>query len=487
MPSAIGKALNAATGEIGAASLKAAVQKHAGGKGVARLREIRADIKKEMGGNIVKGPRADELKKRLQAEGLLPTGKAKSVEPEAPKGLASIFNKNMKPAPEAPKSVPTDLKKGLAALPLPTDIRKELAALAAKDQQLENPKAPSVKKPDSQFGTMATGRLENQLAFMKIAGQKDLVDRMEKEIEKRKAVEKKAPTTATGNTVYTKQEAADFDKSFKPEKRQGGTYDWNETSKSGTKKIGEGSFGAVLMTKGPPPVAVKRGRISSKEAEIIDKIGKADLGPRLIAGETAKISRTEYGVTLKDGRIAMSVVPGKQLMDMKSDTKIGNTTAGDAYWKARAELHRLGIAHNDAHPGNLLIDKTGKGRWVDMGLAHDHPGAALAEALGVLRKPAGAVGVGGGDWQGQGWAAKTGNSDGRVTSFAPENLKRMQSNHDTKVLPFLQSKGLTDDEIGTVMTNGIRRPPTEYTTMKGFDKLNDDDALQAINLLYDGI
>jgi serine/threonine protein kinase len=192
-------------------------------------------------------------------------------------------------------------------------------------------------------------------------------------------------------------------------------------------------------------------------------------------------------VLLKEGRIAMSVVPGKELMGMKSDTKIGNTTAGDAYWKARADLHRLGIAHNDSHPGNLLIDKDGKGRWVDMGLAHDHPGAALAEALGVLRKPAGAIGVGAGDWQGQGWAAKTGNSDGRVTSFAPENLKRMQSNHDTKVLPFLQSKGLTNDEIGTVMTNGIRRPPTEYTTMKGFDKLNDNDALQAINLLYDGV
>ena len=428
-----------------------------------------------MGGNIFKAPRADELKKRLQAEGLLPSGKAKSVEPEAPKGLASIFNKNMKSAPEAPKSVPSDLK-------------KELAALAARDQQAENPKGASAAKPDSQFGAAPTGRLENQLAFMKIGGQKDLVDKMEKELEKRKAIEKKIPSAATGNTVYAKQEAADFDKTFKPEKQQGGTYDWNETSKSGTKKIGEGSFGTVLLTKGPPPVAVKRGDISSKEAALIDKVGKADLGPRLIAGETAKGGRTEYGVLLKQGRIAMSVVPGKELMDMKSDTKIGNTTAGDAYWKARAELHRLGIAHNDAHPGNLLIDKTGKGRWVDMGLAHDHPGAALAEALGVLRKPAGAVGVGGGDWQGSGWAKQTGLSNtGAMGPWSPKNLQRMQENHDAKVLPFLQSKGLTTDEIGIVMTNGIRRPPTEYTTMKGFDKLNDDDALQAINLLYDGI
>ena len=474
MPSAVGKALNAATGEIGAASLKAAVQKHAGGKGAARLREIRADIKKEMGGNIVKGPKADELKKRLQAEGLLPNGKAKSVEPE---GAATIFAKNIKPAP---KSVPSNLK-------------KELAALVAKDHQAENPKAPSTK-PDELYGSWTKKKLEERQTYLEnnlekrikpemSQSQKEHLARVKKELEKRRAGGERVST----ETQYAKESAESFDKTFKPEKQQGGTYDWNETSKSGTKKIGEGSFGTVLLTKGPPPVAVKRGDVSSKEAALIDKVGKADLGPRLIAGETAKGGRTEYGVLLKQGRIAMSVVPGKELMDMKSDTKIGNTTAGDAYWKARAELHRLGIAHNDAHPGNLLIDNTGKGRWVDMGLAHDHPGAALAEALGVLRKPPGAVGVGGGDWQGQGWAAKTGNSDGRVTSFAPENLKRMQSNHDSKVLPFLQSKGLTTDEIGTVMTNGIRRPPSEYTTMKGFNKLNDDDALQAINLLYDGI
>jgi serine/threonine protein kinase len=183
----------------------------------------------------------------------------------------------------------------------------------------------------------------------------------------------------------------------------------------------------------------------------------------------------------------MSVVPGKELMDMRSDTKIGNTTAGDAYWAARANLHRMGIAHNDMHPGNLLIDETGKGRWVDMGLANDSPGAALAEALGVLRRPRGSVGVGRGDWQGQGYGPETGNRVGFVAPTAPENLRKMKSNHETKVLPFLRSKGLTDDEIGTVMTYGIRQDPSSYTTTSGFNKLNDSDALQAINLLYDEI
>jgi hypothetical protein len=297
----------------------------------------------------------------------------------------------------------------------------------------------------------------------------------------------KIPTgSATGNTGAAKQDAADFDKNFKPATRQGGTYDWNETTKPGTKKIGEGSFGTVLMTKGPPPVAVKRGEISAQEAAIIKKVGEAGIGPRLIAGELAGGGRMQYGVKLGDGRIAMSVVPGKELMDMRSDTKIGNTTAGDAYWAARANLHRMGIAHNDMHPGNLLIDEKGKGRWVDMGLANDSPGAALAEALGVLERPRGSVGVGKGDWQGQGYARQTGNNGTRATSSSPENLKRMQSNHDTKVLPFLRSKGLDNDEIGEVMTLGLRAKPSQYTT-GGFAKLSASDALEAINLLYDGI
>ena len=379
---------------------------------------------------------------------------------------------------------------------MPTDLKKELAALAAKDQQLENPKAPTEKLPSGRDELIAlrNDKLNRYWKGNPSEGEKRKLSlemaKIDVALGVRPAIQiqgTRLPTgSATGNTAYAKQEAADFDKNFKPASRQGGTYDWNETTKPGTKKIGEGSFGTVLMTKGPPPVAVKRGEISAQEAAIIKKVGEAGIGPRLIAGELAGGGRMQYGVKLGDGRIAMSVVPGKELMDMRSDTKIGNTTAGDAYWAARANLHRMGIAHNDMHPGNLLIDEKGKGRWVDMGLANDSPGAALAEALGVLERPRGSVGVGKGDWQGQGYARQTGNNGTRATSSSPENLKRMQSNHDTKVLPFLRSKGLDNDEIGEVMTLGLRAKPSQYTT-GGFAKLSASDALEAINLLYDGI
>ena len=491
LPSAVNEALNKASHQVGIAELVAAA-KHLGDRGAQRKaniirRQLRAEVLPE-GGNLKKGEHGQELKRRLEAAGLLPQKGATKSE-----NAGDIFNKNVKPKEE---------DKGKS---VPPSIKKQLAALAARDHQLENPKALApAAKPDSVYGTYATSDLNNARDFLSIMKERpDLLKRVNAELARRagapvetvkaKAAQptpkmaSKIPTgSASSDTHWAKQDAADFDKSFKPASRQGGTYDWNETIKPGTKKIGEGGFGTVLMTKGPPPVAVKRGEVSEHEAEIIDKVGKADLGPKLIAGEASKGGRTEYGVLMKQGRIAMSVVPGEELMDMMANTRVGNTTAGDAYWAARAALHRMGIAHNDMHPGNLLIDKTGKGRWVDMGLAHDSPRAALAEALGVLRRPRGSVSVGKGDWQGQKWESQTGNDGTRATSSAPENLKRMQSNHETKVLPFLRSKGLDNDEIGEVMTLGLRVKPSQYTT-GGFAKLSNSDALQAINLLYDGI
>jgi hypothetical protein len=138
------------------------------------------------------------------------------------------------------------------------------------------------------------------------------------------------------------------------------------------------------------------------------------------------------------------------------------------------------------HPGNLLIDKTGKGRWVDMGLAQDSPRAALAEALGVMQRPPGSRVVGKGDWQGRNWGDQTGLERTTFRSNAPVNLKLMKTNNLTLVQPFLRSKGLNDDEIGEVMTLGIRAKPTQYDT-GGFAKLSYADALQAIKLLYTGV
>jgi len=496
LPSSINAALNKASHEVGIHELVVAAKK-AGGRGAGpKVEAIRAQMRKENpGGNLKAGEQGREFKRRLREAGLIP---AKGV-PKSEKA-ADVLDKNITPKGEG------------VGRSLPTSLKEQLAALAAKDPQLENPKTPSEKLPNAREDLMSLRRAKVMQHMNATGSERDRLskeidnidNKLDNDLKAKKAAATAKPARAPGtstppklatkiptgsassDTSWAKQDAADFDKNFKSAKHQGGTYDWNETTKPGTKKIGEGSFGTVLMTKGPPPVAVKRGEVSEKEAAIIDKVGKADLGPRLIAGDIEKGGRTSYGVKMSNGRIAMSVVPGKQLMDMSSTRKIGNTTAGDAYWAARASLHRLGVAHNDMHPGNLLIDKTGKGRWVDMGLAQDSPRAALAEALGVMRRPPMSEQVGRGDWQGRNWGGETGLDNFTIRSNAPVNLRLMDSNNSTLVRPFLRSKGLTDDEIAEIHTVGIRQTPDRYT--KGaFAKLSDADALQAINLLYTGV
>ena len=126
LPTHVNEALNRASHEVGIVELINAA-KHAGGKGaLGKAVAIRQQLRQEVAGagNLKKGEHGRELKRRLEAAGLLPQKGAPKSE-----GLGDIFNKNLKPAEPPAKSVPTDLK-------------KELAALAARDQQAENPKTP---------------------------------------------------------------------------------------------------------------------------------------------------------------------------------------------------------------------------------------------------------------------------------------------------------------------------------------------------------
>jgi len=289
--------------------------------------------------------------------------------------------------------------------------------------------------------------------------------------------------------VAKERSAQFFDDRFKPEKTVTGSKDsinWDETVKN-AKEIGSGSFGTVRMSPDGKYV-VKRGEVSTNEAALIKRLGEADLGPKLIVGETGPKTKREFAVQLHDGRIAMTVVPGKPIgRNGEYTEKVGDTTVGNAYWKARADLHRLGIAHNDAHPENVFIDEKGKGRWVDMGLAQASPKAALSEALGSTPPPQGARGFGRGDWQGTRWSSQTGLDESmKVRADAPENLKQIHYNAQYVVAPFLRMKGLSDDEIGDVATHGIRQGVTTYK--KGaWAKITDEDAAQAIDLLYEGV
>lgn len=433
LPTAVNKVLHAATGEIGAASLKEAVVKHAGPQGLQRLREIRAAVRGEMGGNIVKGPKADEMKRRLQAEGLLPG----------------------------------------RALSMPTDLKRQLNALAAQEPE----KKPTMQEWQPVLATQSTPI--------------------------------KSQSKATGNTTWARGDAEEFDYAFNPLRTVKGTadmIDWAETVKQG-KKIGEGGYGTVMMAPRRDYV-VKRGEVSDTEAELIKRVGEADLGPKLIVGQLGKETGRGQGVVMRDGRVAMTVVPGEPIGQKGAAYVVGGVKVSDAYWTARAQLHRMGIAHNDMHIDNVLIDDKGKGRFVDMGLAQASPKAALAEAIGAFSPltknatPQWIEGQGGrGDWQARRWDGTGGelldnyerqSQFGGAVRAAQERLERdaplLARVHENKnALQYrLQKDGFTRDEIATIQTHGIRSDLDSYN--KGpWSRMTDEQAMNYINILYDGV
>lgn len=401
---------------------------------------------------------------------------------------------------EKAPSAPSDLKRQLAALGPPRQmerspgartrtapaVRRDLAGIA------ESAKKGSLDLMMDDISRIMRGSLPQNIEIVAAGNELGMNARPKTSVK----------GSATGNTRWARDDAEDFDKSFKIYKRIRGDkdmIDWDETVKNG-RKIGEGSFGSVLKVGN---MAVKRGEVGADEAAIIKRVGEAGIGPKLHGAEISTKKRDGFGVDLHNGRIAMSMVPGKELGDVKADSKVAGKNAAEIYWKAMADLHRLGIAHNDAHPHNLMVDDKGKGRWVDMGLAQANPRAALAEAMGSFkeRKGGDAISVPGsatgqGNWQTLQWnatGAKAASAayerGGKTWSEYKERFPvtaRIWENQE-KVVQRLEQRGLDVNEINSIIAHGIRSPLASYDRSDGFSKISDKQAQDLLNILYDGI
>jgi hypothetical protein len=162
----------------------------------------------------------------------------------------------------------------------------------------------------------------------------------------------------------------------------------------------------------------------------------------------------------------------------------------------------MGIAHNDMHIDNVLVDKTGKGRFVDMGLAQESPKAALAEAMGAFQPTPGNQAVRGrgamgqGDWQVRRWKGTGGELLGAVERIPNrENVAKLSAeapllarirDNKNELQYQMRRDGFSKDDIATVMDHGIRSPLDSYN--RGvWERMSDAQASNYINLLYQGI
>ena len=279
-----------------------------------------------------------------------------------------------------------------------------------------------------------------------------------------------------------------FDQSFSPEKTVSGKasdYSWETNARSGTNGK-KGGFGTVLFEG---DTVVKRGDIGERELEIIRKAGQLGIGPELVYGEIGKRKEMFGSISIHDGRVAMTRVGGQEIGSFANpNDKVGDSTAGEVFWRARALLHRAGIAHNDSHGGNIIVDGKGVPKFVDFGISQDNPKAALSEAFGgVVNRtviPPGAVIKGGIRTDVQAALAKPSGIK-LPPAEQPPSLRRMYANLAT-VKTHLRKLGMSNDEIAEVMSTGIRNPESRYN-QGGWGKLTNDEAMKVIGMLYDGI
>jgi len=395
-----------------------------------------------------------------------------------------------------------------SVLGLGTQTRKEVggdrSALIEEAKNLKSRKLSEYDKIEKLEMKLKRDQAETE----QIQVVKDKGEKLWKEIlEIDKAI--KGPASATGNTRWARGDARDFDFDLTKNKltREGDKkfFGWDDSYGSGTNKLGEGSYGAVVKNK--DGTVIKRGDISINEAKIMKQLEDKDLVPKLIAADiNGKGQNSSEAVDIRRGRIAMGLVPGEPIGDSQPDKKINGISVADAYWKARAELHRNGVAHNDMHIENVLVDDNGKGRFVDMGLAQSSPKAALAEAFGAFNynrygTPTHQPGVREeGDFQVKRFKGTAAHLIDRVDSSrtlegrrdAMKELyqvspvaARITSNKDRAVRQ-LQSMGLDKNEIATIMDHGIRNRMTTYSAGP-WAKLSDEQAQIVINTLYKGV
>jgi hypothetical protein len=153
--------------------------------------------------------------------------------------------------------------------------------------------------------------------------------------------------------------------------------------------VGQGEFGIFGTVDGEKfhpslkgkEIGIKAGELGRREVESLKAAGETGIGPKLIA--SAQVGRGSK----RQGFVAMEVVQGQTLAKLGKTASINGVKTVDAYWEARAAINKAGIAHNDTHKGNVIIDSTGKARFVDFGFGNKSELWAFAEAVqGVKSK-----------------------------------------------------------------------------------------------------
>ncbi len=315
---------------------------------------------------------------------------------------------------------------------------------------------------------------------------------------KNKALPRKQRDEAKERAMFGQYQAEEIDKKIstlkreleakviKPDIAKGLTgYDPEEQFNKNRegKVLGEGVFGKVKETKGPPPGIVKYGRIGENEAEALKILGEAGVTPQF-HGLIQKSNpyrpddfSTDVGL-VSDGYLGMGKAKGITLGDVLINTSKSNpasaeelTDFSNEYIRLRKEMHLKGVAHNDMHLFNVFYDKNGgnnggnKATVVDLGMAKISYKAALAEAIGSIT---------GADWQ-----FDYARQFLKLEELENPKYLAMEGNF-RKMKKYLRSLGFNSEPQG-----GIRLPKGGYGSI--LESMSESELKKALEIFYEGV
>jgi tRNA A-37 threonylcarbamoyl transferase component Bud32 len=218
-----------------------------------------------------------------------------------------------------------------------------------------------------------------------------------------------------------------------------GEVDWDEVkSKIDSRSfLGRGAYGKVFAIDDDR--VAKVGQISEEEALLTKEIGDLGVGPKVYGYRIGKSWNSELGVMVLE---RMKGKPISKLDPDKDYDSPGMDEARESYWAARAKLHRAGIAHQDMHDDNVMMNGK-RVRIIDFGLAKKSYGLALVEASQVFGS--------------------------KFFAFKEAADMAMRMSSETYLRPWSGSQGLNDRDSGYIPPTGnLEKMSRNWYSMKNY-------------------
>ena len=231
------------------------------------------------------------------------------------------------------------------------------------------------------------------------------------------------------------------------------------------KKIRKGHFGTAYLTERNH--VIKIGRFTEIEIEMMKEASDSGIGPKIYSiyvNYDDKDFDNQYKVSTVFGKVAMERIPGISLYPRRHKKIITEKISGN-YFRQLKKLNYLGISHNDAHPGNTILNDE-EIRLIDYGFSLKGWGFAFMESLRN--------------------ADRGKKSDG-VRFFLTDKYRNIFEKNFSKVIEELKSDGYSEKQIKKLNKSNPVNERTREKLENSDLNLHSKKFRKYITMMYEGI